>query len=102
MIFFLIVSKYYLEYIIIAFAILLNSISGLFYDYIYSYYGNKNLIVINIFTFILFSIFLFNFVTNITSICLIFLLVQIITLILLIFLNQFTKKYEGKLFTKKP
>lgn len=100
--FFMIVSKYYLEYIIIAFAILLNSISGLFYDYIYSYYGNKNLIVINIFTFILFSIFLFNFVTNITSICLIFLLIQIIMLILLIFLNQFTKKYEGKLFTKKP
>ena len=35
--FFKIVSKYQFEYIVIAFSILINSISGLFYDYIYSF-----------------------------------------------------------------
>jgi len=100
--FFMIVSKYYYEYILIALAILINSISGLFYDNIYSYYGNKNLIFINFFTFILFTVFLYNFVTNLTSICLIFLLIQSTTLVLLILLNLTTKKNEGKLHTKKP
>ena len=46
--FFMIISKYYLEYMIITFSFLINSISGLFYDYIYSYYGNKKLIFINL------------------------------------------------------
>jgi hypothetical protein len=100
--FFMIVSKYYYEYILITSAILINSISGLFYDNIYSYYGNKNLIFINLFTFILFTVFLFNFVSNLTSICLIFLLIQSITLVLLILLNLIRKKNEGKFYTKKP
>lgn len=100
--FFMIVSKFYLEYIVITFAILINSISGLFYDYIYSYYGNKNLIFINFLSFILLIVLLLNFVTNLTSLCLIFLLIQSITLVLLILFNLFIKKNEGKFYTKKP
>ena len=100
--FFMIVSKYYYEYILITLAILINSISGLFYDNIYSYYGNKKLIFINLFTFILFTVFLLYFVTNLTSICLIFILIQSIILVLLILLNLITKKNEGKFYTKKP
>ena len=100
--FFMIVSKFYVEYILISFAILINSISGLFYDYIYSYYGNKNLIFINFFSFILFIVLLLNFVTNLTSLCLIFLLIQSISLVLLILCNLFIKKNEGKFPTKKP
>ena len=100
--FFMIISKYYLEYMIITFSFLINSISGLFYDYIYSYYGNKKLIFMNLLSFILLIIFLFYFVTDLFSICVILLLIQSLILILLILLNLIIKKNEGKFSTKKP
>ncbi len=99
--FFKIVSKYQFEYIIIAFSILINSISGLFYDYIYSFFGNKNLIFINVLSFCILIGLLLNFVNDLTSICLIFLSIQLITVILLIFLTLYAKRNERNFFTKK-
>ncbi len=99
--FFNIVSKYQFEYIVIAFSILINSISGLFYDYIYSFYGNKNLIFVNVLSFCLLIGLLLNFVNDLTSICLIFFSIQSITVILLIFLTLFVKKNERNVFTEK-
>lgn len=99
--FFKIVSKYQFEYIIIAFSILINSISGLFYDYIYSFFGNKNLIFINVLSFCILIGLLLNFVNDLTSICLIFLSIQLITAILLIFLTLYAKRNERNFFTKK-
>ena len=99
--FFKIVSKYQFEYIVIAFSILINSISGLFYDYIYSFFKNKNLIFINILSFCLLIGLLLNFVNDLTSICLIFFSIQLITVILLIFLTLYVKRNERNFFTKK-
>ena len=85
--FFILLSEYSVDYLIICFSFLLNSISGLIYDSMYSRNGNQKLFWCNFINLFIMVILLLNYVSNIRSLCLIFFMVQLLNFILMGFIN---------------
>lgn len=79
---FVIIENYALEFVIISLAFLINSISGLKYDYIYKNFSKNKLLYINLITLIIFII-LIIFSKNILELCLSFILVHVINFLLI-------------------
>ena len=84
-----IAQQYTLEFVFVSLGFLLNGISGLRYDFIYSKYSQKKLMIINSSNFLLFM-FLIFISSTIFHLCLAFLFVQIFNYLIV-------KMYEKKL-----
>ena len=95
--FFILLSEYSVDYLIICFSFLLNSISGLLYDSMYSRYGNQKLLWCNSINLLIMIILLLNYVTDIRSLCLIFFMIQLLNIVFMGFINLVVwkkNKYE--------
>ena len=79
---FVIIENYNFEFVIISLAFLINSISGLKYDYIYKNFSKNKLLYINLSNLIMFII-LIIFSENILELCLSFIFVQVINFLLI-------------------
>lgn len=95
--FFEIIINYNDEFSLIAFAFLLNSISGLTYDKIYRNFGNNFLLIVNFLNVFLFIILLFLFGNSIINMSIIFLIIHILNYFFIKFIDLFViKKFNLK------
>tara|TARA_B100000575_G_C23067164_1_gene614538 strand:+ start:204 stop:1352 length:1149 start_codon:yes stop_codon:yes gene_type:complete len=87
-----IIVLYNNEFTLIAFAFLINSVSGLTYDKIYRNFGNNYLIYVNLINVVLLTIFLFQFGSTLSNLAIIFFSVHLINYFLIKILEIYLKK----------
>ena len=87
-----IIVLYNNEFTLIAFAFLINSVSGLTYDKIYRNFGNNYLIFFNLINVVLLTIFLFQFGSTLSNLAIIFFSVHLINYFLIKILEIYLKK----------